>query len=248
MNIDQFLALGIVMVSAVILAINGLRFRDKSPQVRQLPVFQALAGEVGRAAEEGNSLHIALGSGSVISDDAMTSVVALQSLRALMDLAAAYDTPPIVTTADPTLYLLANDWMRRAYTRIGNVSLFRTDFVHFTAASPTLYAAMAATHLLDKGVGANIMLGKFDHEVSLLTESAHRRGINMMGGTVTPLGLSALYPALDMERLVMGEELFAGPALVQERSSYWASLSTQDVLRWIVVVGILMTAGLSLLR
>lgn len=248
MNVEQFLALGLVLTGAIALAIYGLRYRDKAPRVCQVPVFPALSGEVGRAAEAGISIHIALGNGGLISEDALASVAALQGLRALLDLAATYDTPPIITTADPTLYLLANDWLRRAYTRIGNVGLFRSDAVRFTAASPTLYAAMAATHLFDAGIGANIMLGTFGQEVNLLTESAQRRGINTMGGTVTPLGLGALYPALDTEHLVLGEELFAGAALVKDRSSYWASLSTQNLLRWLVVVGIVTMAGLSFVK
>ena len=37
----------------------------------------------------------------------MTSVAAVRDLNTLVDLSATYDTPPVITTGDPLLYLLA---------------------------------------------------------------------------------------------------------------------------------------------
>ena len=123
MNIEQLLALAIVLAGTVILVMYGVRYRDKAPRVRPVPVFHALSGEVGRAAEEGVSIHIALGNGGLISEDALASVVALQGLRALMDLAAAYDTPPIITTADPTLYFC---WMSFMFSTAESIARWVT--------------------------------------------------------------------------------------------------------------------------
>jgi hypothetical protein len=243
----QLLALGFVLLGAVLLAIYGMRYRSRSPEIRSFPVFRSLSDEVGRVAEEGAAIHIAVGNGSLIGDDAMTSVAALQGLHALIDLSAAYDTPPLITTSDPTLYLLASDWMRRAYARIGSVDLYRPASVQFTAASPTAYAAMAASYLADGGLGSNIVLGAFTQEASLLTASAERRNIHSAGGTTSPEGLGALYPALGEEQLVMGEDMFSGGAEVSRRSADFASLGTQDILRWLVIVGIVLAALTSLL-
>ncbi len=243
----QLLALGFVLVGAVLLALYGIRYRSKAPELRTFPVFRALADEVGRVAEEGAAIHIAVGNGSLIGDEAMTSVATLQGLHALIDLSAAYDTPPLITTSDPTLYLLASDWMRRAYARIGSADLYRPSSVQYTAASPTAYAAMAATYLADGGLGSNIVLGAFTQEASLLTAAAERRNIHSTGGTTSPEGLGALYPALGQEQLVMGEDMFAGGAEVSRRSANFASLGAQDILRWLVIVGIVVAALTSLL-
>ncbi|HNT74732.1 MAG TPA: hypothetical protein PKH77_06920 [Anaerolineae bacterium] len=248
MNSTHLIALGLVLSGAVALAVFGIRYRDKTPTFRHFPVFSALAGEVGRAAEQGVSIHVALGNGGLATADAMTSVAALEGVRALLELSAAYDTPPLITTGDPTLYLLASDWLRRAYTRVGAGDLFRPTMVQFAAPTPTTYAAMAATQLFDAPIGANVMLGAFNQEVSLLTEAARRRGVASMGGVVSLPGIGALYPALEQTQLVIGEELFVGGALVKERSVSWASLSAQETLRWLVIAGILITAVLSLLR
>lgn len=240
-------ALGFVLVGAISLAIYGMRYRNHSPEARSFSVFRALSDEVGRVAEEGASIHIAIGNGSLTGDDAMTSIAALQGLNALIDLAAAYNTPPLITTSDPALYLLASDWVRRAYVRIGSAGLFRPDTVRFTAASPVTYAAMAASHLFDGQVGSNLVLGSFTQEVSLLADAANRKHIHSSGGTTSLEGLGAMYPALATRQLIVGEDLFAGGAEVTQRAPFWASLWTQDILRWLVVAGIIATAVASLL-
>lgn len=242
----QLMALGVVLVAAIAFTIYGMRYRKQSTATRQVPVCRSLSDEVGRVAEEGASIHVALGNGSLIGDDAMTSVAALQGLSGLIDLSAVYDTPPLITTSDPTLYLLAGDWLRRAYARLGSPDLYRPAAVQFTAASPITYAAMAATYLADGGISSNVVLGAFAQEATLLTTAAERRGIHSSGGTTSPQGLGALYPALDQKQLVMGEDVFAGSAAVSPRSSALASLRVQDMLRWLVILGIVGTALLSL--
>lgn len=243
----QLVALGFVLIGVLALALYGMRYRQNTPATRPFPVFKALSDEVGRVAEEGATIHIALGEGNLTGDNAMTSVAALQGLTALLDLSAAYDTPPLITTGDPTLYLLASDWMHRAYSRIGSANLYRPIFVQFTAASPALYAAMASTYLLDGGIGSNIVLGDFKQEVSLLTSAAERRNIHSMGGTATLEGLGALYPVLGESQMTIGEDMFAGGAEVAQRSSATASLWAQDVLRWLTIAGIVGATIVSLL-
>ncbi|MBN2390689.1 MAG: hypothetical protein JXR84_08200 [Anaerolineae bacterium] len=242
----QMMALGLVLVAAITFAIYGMRYRNQSPPTGSVSVFPSLADEVGRVAEEGASIHVALGNGSLIGEDAMTSVAALQGLNALIDLSAVYDTPPLITTSDPTLYLLAGDWMRRAYTRLGSADLYKSAAVQFTATSPVTYAAMTATYVSDSGISSNIILGAITQEATLLTTAAEKRGIHSSGGTTLPQGLGALYPALDQEQLIMGEDMFAGSAAVSQSSAGSASLWTQNVLRWLVIAGILGGALISL--
>jgi hypothetical protein len=137
--------------------------------------------------------------------------------------------------------------LRRAYARLGSADLYRPAAVQFTATSPITYAAMAATYLADGGISSNVVLGAFTQEATLLTTAAERRGIHSSGGTTSPQGLGALYPALDQEQLVMGEDMFASSMAGSQRSSTVASLGAQDVLRWLVILGIVGTALLSFL-
>lgn len=246
--LEPFFALGVFLIAAVALVVVGIRHRHfVARHLRDFPVFRALPGEVGRAAEEGALIHITLGSGALGGKDAMTSLAALETLAALFDLAAAYDTPPIITTGDPTLYVLADDWMRRAYARLGNAERYRPTLVQFAGATPVTYAAMAATYLSEKGIGTNMILGAFGQEVSLLADAVARRGTRVIGGTVSPEGLAPLFTALGPTQLVVGEDFFAGGAEGTQLPIFWASLGTQDFLRWLLVLGMVATAVYSIL-
>ncbi len=226
----------------------ALMLRRRKPSMRRFPLFSRAAGEVGRAAEEGALVHLTLGSGSLVGSDAMTSVAALEGMTPLLSLAAAYDTPPIITTGEPTLYLLADDWMRRAYLRVGNVERYRPLLVQFSADDPLLYAAWASTYALDaeKG-GTQIMVGAFEQEVSLLADAAVRKSFNLMGGTVSPTGISALYPATDVHRLAIGEDLFSGAAAGQEKPSLEALVWAEEMMRWLLILSIVVIAILSVM-
>lgn len=247
MGLNLLAGLVILLLAALGLVFYGYRFRERSPEAREIPVFDGLADEVGRAAEEGTLIHVTLGSGSLTGENAMTSVAALEGLMGIFDLSAAYDTPPIVTAGDPTLYLLADDWMRRAYARLGNVQRYRPTLVQFMASSPVSYAALAATYLFESGVGSNVMVGAFDQEASLLADAAARRGTYSAGGATSSLALGALFPALGSSDLVIGEDLFAAGAETIDKPVYWAGLWTQELLRWVIILGIIALAVLSFL-
>ncbi len=262
---NQLIALGLVLIGAFALSIYGMRQQRKSKRARSsdgqdgveaaaraergagvVPAFQTFTAEVGRVAEAGQAVHVALGSGGLLSEDGMVSIAALQGLAALTKLSAAYDTPPYLTTGDPTLYLLADTQLRDAYARLGTAQGYRPGCVRFSAPTPTLYAAQAATLTLDEPVGTHINLGAFDQEASLLVDAAVTKKAKLAGGAVSPAGLSALYPDLTERQLIIGEELFAGGAEVTDRSAFLASLAAANLLRWLVILGILVAAGISL--
>jgi hypothetical protein len=243
---SQLIALSIALIGGVALSLYGILskslLKNRNTAAPKAPSqFQTLTHEVGRAAEEGSAIHITLGQGGITGDHALTSIAALQGLSTLIDLAAAYDTPPHMTTGDPTLYLLADNRLRKAYSRLGNLALYRPNFVQFATSSTVGYAAVAGQQLRLNKIGTNIMLGAYDQEISLVSDTAEKQNIKSFGGTTSPQGLAALYPAVSSEALIMGEQLF-DVGIEAQSSIYAASLWAQDVLRWLVIAGILGTA------
>jgi hypothetical protein len=249
MGLDLVFVLGLllILVAAVALLIVGFRQRGRVPQRQESPVFSDLSDQVGRAAEEGTFIHVTLGSRSLLGEQAMTSLAALEGITGLTELSAAYDTPPIMTTGDPTLYVLADDWMRRAYARLGNVPRYRPTLVQFIASSPVTYAAMAATYLYEGGVGSNVVLGGFDQEISFLTDIATRRSVPTVGGTPSLRGMSALLSALSSESSVLGEAFFAGGAMATGKPTFLTALRVEHLLRWLVIGGMVVLAVLAAL-
>jgi hypothetical protein len=215
------------------------------PPVRPLAAFQDLRGEIGYAAEGGGTIHIALGSGGLSGEDAITSLAALQALEALADTAVLYNAPPVVTVGDATLLPLAQDIMRRAYERHGLLERYDPARVRFIAPSSVVYAAGAANVAAAEGVTTNVMMGAFGAEVSLIADAGARRDLPQMAAVAAPEAIGALYPAT--ERLAAGEELYtAGAQLTRERR-YSTSLMAQDILRVILALAIVGAAVLAYL-
>lgn len=247
MNSTTTLALIATLIAGAGLIFYVVYQRRHALDVRRYPLFPALAEEVGRSAEGGTMLHLALGRGDITGQDALTSITAFRGLSQLLNTAAMYDTPPTISTGNPTLYLLADDMMRRAYARLGNVKRYRPTLVQYVAASPITYAAMSAMQIHRAEGGSNIVMGVFDQEVSLLLDAAGRHGLSTMGGAVSPQALAAMYPALSPNDLAMGEDFFSGSVATQEAPIYRASLWTQELLRWVVIAALVIAGLLGLI-
>jgi len=236
-----FLALSLLVLGLVLGAQWLLRKRGKPlPALRPLPAFQDLRDEVKRVAESGKTIHIALGSGGLSSADAVTSLAALQVVEALADAVVAYDVPLIITVGDSTLLPLAQDALRRAYERRDLAELYKPSLVRFIAPMPVAYAAGAAYEIALEDVMTNVMVGHFGPEVSLIADAGARLGLPQLAAAVSPDAIGALYPITN--RLAVGEELYAAGAQMTEGSRYLVSLTTQDILRFILVIAILVLA------
>jgi len=233
---------GLVLVALLIL--RGKK--GPRPSVRPLSAFQNLRAEAGYAAEGGGAVHIALGSGGLYGEDAVASLAGLQVVESLADTAISYNAPPIITVGDPTLLPLAQDILYRAYERNGLAEMYNPGRVRFVAPSPVAYAAGAANVVVAENVTASMMAGAFGAEVSLIADAGARRDLPQLAAASAPRAIGALYPAID--GLAVGEELYAAGAQMTGERRYLVSLVAQDILRVILVLIILGTAGLAFLN
>lgn len=225
---------------------RGRKGRRPKIWMRPLPAFQDLRGAIGYAAESGGTIHIALGGGGLTGENAVTSLAGLEAVEALADTAIQYNAPPIITVGDPTLLPLAQDILRRAYERHNLAKRYDPDHVRFVAPSPVAYAAAAADVVATEEVTANVMIGAFGPEVSLIADAGARRDLSQFAAAAAPDAIGALYPAIG--RLAVGEELYAGGAQITGKRHYRISLQAQDWIRLFVVLVIVIRAIVELLR
>jgi hypothetical protein len=168
----------------------------------------------------------------------LTSLGGLEVLAGFADAAVAYGVPPVVTVGDPTLLPLAQDIVRRASIRRGVPERYDPTTVRFIASSPYVYALGASDVMGQERVIANVLVGSFGEEVALLTHGGEERAMTQMAAADRLRALGVLYPADAL--LAAGEELYAGGARLTGLPRYLASLSTQDVLRFLLVLVILL--------
>ncbi|MCI0395472.1 MAG: hypothetical protein L0332_02265 [Chloroflexi bacterium] len=228
----------VVLVSAVSLALGYLFWRRlRSGQevgLRPLRGIAALKGQIGRAVENGRTVHVTLGRGSLASTLNPTSVAALAALDYLAADGAASGVPPLVTVGEGTLLPAAQDSLRGAYKAAGRPGDFSTSQAEFIASDefPFAYAAGVTSESRQANVGSNLLAGRFGAELALITEASVRTNVEQVIASDNPVALGVA--AAMTEELLIGEELFAAGAYLQGRPDQIASLQTQDVLRLIV--------------
>lgn len=235
---DTVIKIAILLLSVWGLLYFGARVRGgKRPTVRPLPPFESIPPELGRAAEAGEALHLGLGSGAIGGSDTLTSLAGLQILEGISDAAAAYGTPPIVTVGDPTLLPLAQDALRRACINRGVPHRFDPSSVRFVSPTPAVYALGASDIIAHDRVMGNVLAGAFDEEATLLTHRGEGSNLVQIAGADRLRALGALYPSDAL--LASGEEMYAGGAVLMDSPRLLAGLMTQDMLRVLLAVVIL---------
>jgi hypothetical protein len=238
--------IGLIVFGVAQVILTGSIASGRRPRLRSIPVLRALHGQMGRAIESGRALHVSIGTGGISGDDMATTLAGVSIVEFLADEAAASGITPVITTADPTSLLLAQDTLRRPYIRLGDASGYQPLAARLLALNPTQYASAAMDYLAHDQVSANVMSGVFGTEVGLIDHEADKQALPQLTGAADPRALALMIAS--HENVLIGEEMYAAKAYLQARPVHLASLRAQDVLRWLIVVGILVLLVVSLTR
>lgn len=238
---QQILGLVILLATLPLLVYLTARVRaGRMAELRPLPGVDELPGFVGRSAETGQPLHVSVGVAGVGGDLTARTWAGLGLLSELAGEAAACDTPLIVTVADATVLPIAQNILRNAYQRNGNPEGYDPTDVRFIAPIPLAYAAGVASILDQERLSANVMVGSFGLEYVLIGETGADQRLRQIVGAAEPEALPFMYATAD--ETMIGEEMFAAGAYTRGLPAQTASLIAEDVLRWLVVAGILVAA------
>lgn len=229
--------LGLVLVFTLLARRKGVRPRV----LRRIDAYQSLPATVGTAVETGKRLHFSLGSGAIGGADTTAMVAGLVLLDQISDAAAMSDRPPLVTTADGTAMLLAQDVLRNVYARQNALTRYEPESAQVVGQSPAAYGAAQTSLPRDEAVAGALLLGAVGTEAALLTEAGQRAGVTTLAGADNLTAQSVLFATADHP--VIGEDLYAGGAYVGGRPEHRGSLMAQDVMRLIIggviVLGVL---------
>jgi hypothetical protein len=234
----QGLALGLFLLFFIFLTICIDRVKaGRSISLRSIPAFAALGELMDRAVESGRSLHISLGVKGIGGKDTATTLAGLTMLEHMADQGAAGDVQPMVTVADPTLLPLAQDVLRRAYSRRGRAERYDPTRVRLVAPEPTAYATGVMDVLEHEELAGNVLVGAFGDEYLLMGETAARKGLSQIAGAADPQALPFIFTTAD-ETLV-GEEIYAASAYLYSLPEHIGSLLAQDWMRALIALIIL---------
>lgn len=216
--------------------------KRQAPALRAIGAYQRLQRAIGLVVEAGNRLHIALGSGNLISPQSGIEFLGLSVLGWIARTTSLGDRPPVSTAGEGALNILAQNTQRGAMRELGGY--FDPSLGRITGMSPFAYAAGASLLINEEKVGASLMLGTFSSEASLIIEATERAGGESLGGTDDIAGMAVMFTST--QEPLIGEEAFAAGAYLGAGNFHFASLFAQDVLRWVLIVIILIGAILKL--
>lgn len=239
------IALGLLVLAAVLL-LGFTLWRRRSPaMLRPIDAYERLNRSVGLAVENGTRLHISLGRGNLLTARGGSALAGLAMLRRLVERTSVSDRPPIVTSGDASLTILSQDTLQAGYRAAGAEDQYRPSTGRLTGLSPFSYAAGTIPVTRDENVSTNVLIGDFGSESALLTEVSDRENLNLVAASDDLSAQSVFY--VSSQDPLIGEELFAAGAYVGAGASHEASLNVQDILRWLIILAIIVGAGLKFL-
>lgn len=245
MTPTSLIALIIVVVAVLMMAVFALLARRSPFSFREITSFRLIRRSVSMVVEDGSRLHVSLGRGSLLTPFGAAALAGLSMLRRLSETTSTSDRPPIATTGDPVVNLLAQETLRTAHESVLKDKPFDPTQGRITGLTPFSYVAGAMPYIRDDEVSTNILIGNYGVEVGLLAEASEREGAAVIAASDNLPAQAVLYATTPGS--LVGEELFAAGAYHQAGSLHSASLVTQDVLRWIIIIVILFGVLLKLL-
>jgi len=231
----------IIVCASLLLAITFWKRRAPA-RLREIPALTRLSRAIGLSVEDGTRLHISLGHGGLLEALGGSALAALAILRGIAEKTSVSDRPAVASAGDPALGLLTQDTIQAGYQASGVGELYTHTTGRVTGLGSFGYAAGAMHITANENVSANIMLGNFGPEASLLADASDRENVVVIGASNDLIGQSVLFAS--SQDALIGEELFAAGAYIGTGASHVASLTVQDILRWVIVLVLLAGAFL----
>lgn len=245
MNWVNLIELGFAGLFLILLIIFTLVIRKRPERrLREIPAFARLGRSIGLAVEAGKRVHVSLGYGGVNDIQGASGLVGLTMLQRIARAASISDQPPIASSGEGTLGILSQDTLRSSYQAIRSENLYDPIYGQISGLTPLSYAAGTLPIIFDQQVSTSVLTGHFGSEVALIVDANERSGSQTLAGSDSLEAQAILYASA--QDPLIGEELYAGGAYLNAGLLHQASLRTQDVMRWLIILGILVGGVLKL--
>ena len=232
----------VLAFATIAIGTQVIRRRRNAFPVRAIRAYEALAPMVGAAIEANRPVHLSAGSAGLGSANTVLALANAELFYRVAQQAAIGATSPYITTSDTTALPLAYDTLRRAYQSRGRIQNYRSSSVRWYPAGPRslAFAALLTTSMGINNVYGNVLVGSFGPELALIAEAAARRDQALIAASDQLEGQAVAYAMSDQP--LIGEEMFAAGAYLGDEASYRAALVTQDLLRWLLIIGLVVSA------
>lgn len=240
---DPFTLILLVVFAALVFIFLHRARRGRLPAIRTIPGVTALEEAVGRATELGRPVVFAMGSTDIRE---IATHAALSLLEYVARLAATMKAGFIALVRKPDVYPFVESIARQAYRSAGEAESFRAEEqVRFLSDDAIVYAMSAARLIESTPAGCAVFFGAFDFTSLLMTEPGSRRGVLQIAGDPT-LGQIPFF-VCTCDYTIIGEEFYAAGAYVSTDPALRGALVSQDLIKLIFALLIVVGVGAALL-
>lgn len=214
------------------------------PARRPLPALDTLRAALGRGAETGQAVHVSPGASALGSSDGSRATTAelvagLLVAERVASEAALNGAPILVSSGDVVAHMALRGSVRQAYQVAGQAQDYDPSRVQLLAHHDDLAYATGVTTLQGRQpLEASATIGGFGQEYLLIGEDGAQRGLPQVAGTTGTVALPLMI--LTTPATLIGEEIFAAETYLAAPGPSQARLLTQDVLRTVVILLLLL--------
>ena len=246
MSATGFTGIVVVLLFVGLMILFSIIGKDrKSSRIRPIAAYTKINQEINTSVEDGTQLHISLGRGGIIGPDSAAGLAGLSLLEQVINKSSMCDHPPIASTGNPVLSILAQDTIRGSSKAISLADQRENPSGELIGVTPFSYAAGTLTTIRDDNVSANVLTGWFGNEIIWLTTAGERQSSPTIAGTAQLPAQAVIYASASDP--LIGEDLFASGAYLGAGKMHQASITVQDVVRWIIIALILGSVVFNLL-
>jgi hypothetical protein len=232
----------LLAVALVQTLVARLLWRRMRLLLRPIDAYRVLPEQAADAVESSNRIHFSLGSGALGESSSVSALAAVEVIYRLSERLAVSRQTPLITLSQPLTLPLAQDTLRRAYEFRRNMGHYRSSAAAWypQGARSLSFAAGAASLAADTDAHSSVLMGRFGVEMALLGESALRHDQGLIAHSDLPEGQAVAFAQAD--EVLLGEELYVAAAYLNGSPLERGGVVTLDVLRWLVIVGIIVAA------
>ncbi len=242
---DTIIGLFVVILTLVLMGFFSILDRKRVRiNFRQIPSLESLQKSINLVVEGGKGIHISLGRGGLFSPHFAGSLVALNLLKYITKQSLNGDIPPLATSGDGLVNILSQETLESAYLRSHLPEGYGISGSQVTGVTPFSYIAGAMLAQRDERQAVMLITGHYGAEAALLADMAERSRSHTISGTDDLSAQAMLF--VTTRAPLIGEEYFAAGAYTHASLSHTSSLKTQDALRVLLVLGLVVGAILKL--
>lgn len=209
-----------------------------SIHVRRIAGIDALDEAVGRAAEMGRPISFTTG----LTELGPTLYACLGVLDSVARKAAQYRTKLLLPQSAPDVMALMEERVRAAYSSVGRAAAFEPQNLVFLSGDQFAYSSGYIGLLHRERVASTFLFGSFSAESLLLSDAGQQVGAMQVAASADPEQVAFFVVTCDYT--LIGEELFAASGYLSREPRLLASLVTQDLVKFIlmmmIVVGVIL--------